>query len=146
MGKENHIYPSKDAVFKMYRFLTTYENSIATHPGEFDLESKELQQFLAKQNIIIKPVSKSKFVKDLPRNNYIVYICGDHKTGYDDKAHDLLRHIRNSIGHALITKTASNRACFKLSDKNKNQSITMRGNIEESLFFALLDQLIKTKK
>lgn len=65
---------------------------------------------------------------------------------YNDKAHDLLRHIRNSIGHALITKPAANRACFNLIDKNKNQSITMRGNIEESLFFALLEQLIKTKK
>ena len=82
----------------------------------------------------------------MARNNYIVYICGDHKTEYDDKAHDLLRHIRNAIGHALITKTAANRVCFNITDKNKNQSITMRGNIEESLFFALLEQLIKTKK
>ena len=146
MSKDNHIYPSKDAVFKMYKYLTTYENTVAAHPGEFDLESKELQQFLVKQNIIIKPVSKSKFVKDLARNNYIVYICGDHKTEYDDKAHDLLRYIRNAIGHALITKTAVNRACFNITDKNKNQSITMRGNIEESSFFALLEQLIKTKK
>lgn len=146
MSKDNHIYPSKDAVFKMYKYLTTYENSIAAYPGEFDLESEELQQFLVKQNIIIKPVSKSKFVKDLTRNNYIVYICGDHKTEYDDKAHDLLRHIRNSIGHALIEKTAVNRACFKLIDKNKNQAITLRGNMEESLFFALLEQLIKTRK
>jgi len=146
MNKVNHIYPSKDALFKMYKYLTTYENTIAIYPGDFDLESKELQQFLVKQDIIIKPVSKSKFVKDLARNNYIVYICGDHKMEYDDKAHDLLRHIRNSIGHALITKTAANRACFNLIDKNKNQSITMRGNIEEALFFALLEQLIKTKK
>ena len=110
------------------------------------MESKELQQFLVKQDITIKPVSKSKYVKDLPRKNYIVYIYGDHKTPYDDKAHDLLRHIRNAIGHALITKTAVNRACFYLTDKNQKQSTTMRGNIEESLFFALLEQLIKTKK
>lgn len=146
MSRVNHIYPSKDAVFKMYKYLTTYENTIAIYPGDFDLESKELQQFLVKQDIKIKPVSKSKFVKDLARNNYIVYICGDHKADYEDKAHDLLRHIRNAIGHALITKTAANRACFYLIDKNKNQSITMRGNIEESLFFALLEQLIKTRK
>ena len=48
---DNHIYPSKDAVFKMYKYLTTYENTIATHPGEFELESKELQQFLVKHKI-----------------------------------------------------------------------------------------------
>lgn len=60
MSKDNHIYPSKDAVFKMYKYLTTYENTVAAHPGEFDLESKELQQFLVKQNIIIKPVSDAE--------------------------------------------------------------------------------------
>lgn len=46
MDKNNHIYPSKEAVYKMYKYLTTYENTIAAHPGEFDLESKELQHFL----------------------------------------------------------------------------------------------------
>lgn len=146
MDKNNHIYPSKEAVFKMYKFLTQYEKTIAKDAGRYNLESDALQQFLIKQDIRIQPVSKSKYVKDLPRKNYIVYIYGDHKTPYDDKAHDLLRHIRNAIGHALITKTAVNRACFYLTDKNQKQSTTMRGNIEESLFFALLEQLIKTKK
>lgn len=145
MIKNNYIFPSKEAVFKMYKFLNTYEKTIAKSAGKYVWESKALQQFLIQQNIVIRPVSKSKYVKDLPRNNYIVYIYGDHKTIYDDKVHDLLRHIRNSIGHALITKTASNKACFNLTDKNKNQSITMRGNINESLFFALLEHLIKAK-
>lgn len=146
MSKDNHIYPSKDAVFKMYKYLTTYENTVAAHPGEFDLETGLIIIFCFTRNCCNSFDSKSKFVKDLARNNYIVYICGDHKTEYDDKARDLLRYIRNAIGHALITKTAVNRACFNITDKNKNQSITMRGNIEESLFFALLEQLIKTKK
>lgn len=146
MSKVNHIYPSKEAVFKMYKYLTEYEKTIAEGAGEYNLDSNELKQFLAKHDIIIRPVSKSKYVNDLPRNNYIVYISGDHKADYDDKAHDLLRHIRNAIGHALITKTAANRSSFKLTDKNRNQSITMRGRIDESLFFALIEQLMKTRK
>lgn len=146
MNKNNHIYPSKEAVYKMYQYLTKYEKTIAKHAGEYDWNSVEFQQFLTNQNILIQPVSKSIYVKDLPQNNYIAYVYGDHKADYGDKAHDLLRHIRNAIGHALITKTAVNKAHFYLTDKNKNQSITMRGNIEDSLFFAVLEQLIKTKK
>lgn len=146
MAENNHIYPSKEAVFKMYRFLTLYEKSIAKSAGSYDWDSSTLQQFLKQQNVEIRPVSKTKYVKDLPRNNYIVYIYGDHKAVYDDKVHDLLRHIRNAIGHALITKTSVNRARFKLIDRNKIHTITMCGNIEEPIFFALLEQLIKTKK
>lgn len=146
MAKINHIYPSKEAVYKMYKFLSEYEQTIAKYAGDFDFQSPELQQFLKNQDICIIPVSKAKYVKDLNRKNYIVYIYGDHKADYDDRVHDLFRHIRNAIGHALITKTAVNKACFRLADKNKNQSYTMRGNMDESLFFALIDQLIKTKK
>lgn len=146
MDKNNPIYPSKDSIYKMYKYLTVFETTIAKHAGEYDLNSYAFNQFIKNQNILIKPVSKSKYVKDKPRSNYIVYIYGDHKADYDDKAHDLLRHIRNAIGHALITKTALNKSYFNITDKNVNQSITMRGNIDESLFFALIEQLIQTKK
>lgn len=146
MAKNNHIYPSKEAVYKMYKFLSEFEQAIAKCAGEFDFDSPELKQFLQNQDIYIHPVSKTKSVRDLPRKNYIVFTYGDRRADYDDKVHDLLRHIRNAIGHALITKTAVNRNCFKLTDKNKVHSVTMCGNIEENLFFALLEQLKKTKK
>jgi len=106
----------------------------------------KLNQFLIDNDIELRPVSKSSRVIDLPRNNYIVFLYGDHKTEYDDKAHDLLRHIRNSIGHALIVKTSANKAIFDITDKNKNGNLTLRGNMQENLFFALIQQLIDSKE
>lgn len=142
----NHIYPSKEAVYKMYKFLSAFEKSVSNDAGHFDFGSDMFQKFIESKDIIIRPVSKSKYINDLHRNNYIVYIYGDHKAEYDDKAHDLLRHIRNAIGHALIKKVAVNKTYFDVTDKNKNGSLTLRGNIDESLFFALIEQLIATKK
>jgi len=129
----------------MYGFLSTFEHTIAPLPGKFDLESKELQQFLEENEIVIKPVSRSKYVVDLAKSNYIVFLYGDHKDEYDDKAHDLLRHIRNSISHANIVKVSPKKARFDLTDKNKNKNITLRGNINEDLLFKLLQKLIDTK-
>lgn len=146
MADLNYIFPSKEAIFNMYKFLKHFETSIAQNAGKYDYDSHEFQCFLQDSNLVIIPVSKSKYVKDLPRNNYIVFVYGDHKTPYDDKAHDLLRHIRNSIGHALIRKAAKNKSIFDIMDRNKNGVITMRGNIDESLFFSLIEQLIKTYK
>lgn len=143
MAIPNHITPSKDSIYKMYKFLTQFETTIAKNAGKYHYDSKQFQQFLKDSGLEIKLVSKSKYVKDLPQNNYITFVY-NHKTPYEDKAHDLLRHIRNSIGHALIHKTAVNKSIFDITDKSRNGTITMRGNIDESLFFALIEQLIST--
>lgn len=95
MPKKIQIYPSKDSVYLMYKYLSEFESSISRCAGSYDIDSVKLNQFLIDNNIVLRPVSKSSRVIDLPRNNYIVFLYGDHKTEYDDKAHDLLRHIRN---------------------------------------------------
>ncbi|MCM1142434.1 MAG: hypothetical protein NC453_28015 [Muribaculum sp.] len=146
MNKKIQIYPSKDSVYLMYKYLSDFEYSISKCTGSYNFDSMKLNQFLIDNDIELRPVSKSSRVIDLPRNNYIVFLYGDHKTEYDDKAHDLLRHIRNSIGHALIVKTSTNKAIFDITDRNKNGNITLRGNIQENLFFALIQKLIYTKE
>ena len=146
MGKKIQIYPSKDSVYQMYKYLSAFEGSISKSAGHYNFNSIKLNQFLIDNDIVLRPVSKSSRVVNLPRNNYIVFLYGDHKAKYDDKAHDLLRHIRNSIGHALIEKTSANRAVFDITDKNKNGNLTLRGNMKENLFFALIQQLQDTKR
>ena len=145
MGIKFQIYPSKDSVYQMYKYLSAFEGSISKFAGHYNFDSIKLNQFLIDNDIVLRPVSKSSRVIDLPRNNYIVFLYGDHKAEYDDKAHDLLRHIRNSIGHALIVKTSANRAVFDITDKNKNGNLTLRGNMQENLFFALIQLLQDTK-
>ena len=85
----------------MYKYLSAFEGSISKSAGHYNFNSIKLNQFLIDNDIVLRPVSKSSRVVNLPRNNYIVFLYGDHKAEYDDKAHDLLRHIRNSIGQCI---------------------------------------------
>lgn len=144
MAIKNYIPPSKDSVYEFYKFIHEFETEISKQPGRYNYDSPKFQKFLKEKDIEIKPVSKSKYIKDLPRNNYITFIYGDHKDPYDDKAHDLLRHIRNSISHGLISKTAPSKRIFDISDRNKNKSLTLRSNINEDLFFELIYKLKET--
>lgn len=138
MNIGNFIPPSKETALQFYKFVREFETSISKMPGRYNWDNQIFQKFLSDNKLEIKPVSKSKYVTDLRGSNYIVFIYGDHKDEYDDKAHDLLRHIRNSISHGLISKTAPNKTIFDITDRNRNKSLTMRGNVNEYLFFELI--------
>ncbi|MBD5271195.1 MAG: hypothetical protein HDS40_02925 [Bacteroides sp.] len=144
--EENYITPSKETVYKMYTYLKNFERSLANETGAFDFSSAKFQKFLIDKDILLKPVSKARYVQDLPRKNYIVYVYGDRKEGAEDKAHDLLRHLRNAIGHALISKIAHNKPILDITDRNRKGTVTMRGNIDEKLLFEIIEQIIATKK
>lgn len=141
----NSLFPSKDAIFKMHKFLHLYEQEIAQNVGLYDFNSQILEEFRISNDITLQAVTKSKYVHDLPKSNYIVFLKGN-PTKQNDVVHDLLRHIRNAIGHALINKTAKNKAIFDLTDRTKAGAITMRGNISEHLFFSLINILQDSKR
>lgn len=146
MAIKNYIPPSKDSVYEFYKFIHEFETDISQNPGRYNFDSPEFQKYLNEKNIIIKPVSKSKYIKDLSGNNYIIFVYGDHADPYDDKAHDLLRHLRNSISHGLISKTSSSKRIFDITDRNRFKSLTLRSNIDEDLFFELIRKLKETFK
>ncbi len=146
MAIGNFIPPSKETTLQFYKFVREFESEISKMPGRYNYDNPNFQKFLVENQLEIKPVSKSKYVLDMRSKNYIVFIYGDHKEEYDDKAHDLLRHIRNAISHALISKTAPNKLVFDITDRNRNKSLTMRGNIKENLLFELIRNLKETFK
>jgi hypothetical protein len=88
-------------------------------------------------------VSKPEYVNDLSGNSYITFKKESGKK--NDIAHDLLRHIRNAVAHALINKTSSRKKTLNLTDVNKNGKKTMRGNISEGLLFDLIDILLDSR-
>jgi hypothetical protein len=141
---KNYISPSKDAVFKMHEFLYLFENEIAQNAGQYNWNNKHLVDFCKSNDITLTPVSKSKYVKDMSKSNYIIFLKNSSTTN-DDSVHDLMRHIRNAIGHALISKTAKNKAIFDLTDRTRCGSLTMRGNISEQFFFILIGLLQNSK-
>ena len=80
-----------------------------------------------------------------PKRNYrFVFEANKPKNKSDnDKAHHLLRHIRNSFCHGLVTKKGRK---FTLKDRNKVGNISMEADIRDDLLWSLLDKIIETQK
>ena len=60
-----------------------------------------------------------------------------------DEAHDLLRHIRNSIAHSLVTRPQRKNA-FQLQDKNKCGNESMLARIRVDLLKPLIEEIKQT--
>jgi hypothetical protein len=75
MGKtsKSYISPSKDAVFKMHKFLYLFENEIAQNAGQYNLKDKHLVDFCESNDITLRSVSKPKSIIDMPKNNYLIF-------------------------------------------------------------------------
>jgi hypothetical protein len=72
--KKSYISPSKDAVFKMHKFLYLFEHEIAQNAGQYNLKDKHLVDFCESNDITLNSVSKQKSIKDMPKSNYIIFL------------------------------------------------------------------------
>ena len=127
---------SQDDICKFYEFVCQYELEVKYHFGDYNFDANVLRQFCINNNIVFgkRKASPYRFVfeankpKDKQQN---------------DKAHHLLRHIRNAFCHGLVRKEGK---LFILTDRNKNGNESMNAKIWVDLFWSLIDILLKTKK
>ena len=128
MGKTININNlSKEEINSFYDFVCDYELNIKNKYGNYNLNDTKLIAFCATNHIALKN-KRSK----LP---YLFWFSThqDKRTKINDKAHHLMRHIRNAFAHGLIKK------------EGKSISNTMGGHIRCDLFWAMLDLLKHTK-
>lgn len=104
--------------------------------GNYNLNDTKLIAFCATNHIALKN-KRSK----LP---YLFWFSThqDKRTKINDKAHHLMRHIRNAFAHGLIKKEGKN---FTFQDYSTIGTQTMGGHIRCDLFWAMLDLLKHTK-
>lgn len=135
---------TKEEICQLYQFVCDYEENIKLYPTQFDITTKEIEKLKKECDLFFDTLAKKNFPKAYKHSYYILYEQNKNsKASKDDKAHHLMRHIRNSIAHGRIKKNAGD--ILVLKDRNDIKD-TMEGKISSKLLFRLIDVLIKSKK
>lgn len=134
-------------VEKLYIYVCEYAANIEGNPGSFDITNPTLCELLKKHDIYLDSFNKTNVAKTKRHVNYILFEqYVKSKASRNDKAHHLLRHLRNSIAHGLIKKIKTkNIEYYELADKNEKRG-TMMGTIKVQVFYSLIENLINSNK
>lgn len=140
---------SKDNIVLFYKYLCKFEHDYKNSYGKFDFEDKKFVKFCKDSSIQPKGNKAMHNAKGDSHGGYLWFTSHQIKTqnNINDKAHHLLRHIRNAFAHGLIT---SDKKYFHFKDYHLSRKgtiePTMGGYIKKELFWPFVDELIKTKK
>ena len=127
---------------RLYSFLVKYEKNIKEKARSFNIDSPSFIAFCKQNEIKCKnSLAKRELDKKDKTKNYFYFSTAVNKISKNDHAHHLLRHIRNSIAHALVTKEKD---FYIMSDKNSNLKTSMTAKIKIDLFDSFIIELIKT--
>lgn len=129
--------------------LEILNDAISGTIGHYDITNAALSRFMQTNEIYVNRYGTRNLKEGKKKPNYFVYT---HDSGnktkanpnpVKDEAHDLLRHIRNSIAHSLVTKPRGKNT-FQLQDKNKCGNESMVARIRVDLLKPLLEEIKQT--
>lgn len=133
-------------ISNLYSFLCFYEQEIKKYPGSFDITKKTIDKFINKQDIYLDTCNKKKLAKAKKHKYYFLYDQQKNsKASKNDKAHHLLRHIRNSIAHGRVKISIKDKKTYEMTDFNGYRN-TMYGLISLPVLYQLITILFKSKK
>lgn len=134
----------------LYECLEILNETIKGTQGQFNSSDSKLKEFLEKNDIILCKYGKRSIAKVKDKPNYFVYSFDSESRDKtkSDNAHDLLRHIRNSIAHSLVDKIKKSKGLFyfKMRDKNKCGNETMLASIRTDLLKSLIEVVKNAKR
>ncbi len=126
----------------LYSYLVCIEREIKQKGGRYNMNLKSFQTFCAQNDIKCKnSMAKRELDKKGKTNNYFFFDATPNLISKKDSAHHLMRHIRNSIAHALVYK---DKKYYILTDKNSNNNPSMTGRIRIDLFESFVLELQRT--
>lgn len=139
---------NKSEKIELFDLLQKLNNAIIGTVGHYDLSDVTLQTFIKQNNIMIDKHGKRNKKKAASHSNYFIvtFDSGYHanpNNGIPDKAHDILRHIRNSIAHSLVV-TRRGKNSFEMTDKNKCGNESMFAKVRKDLLVSFVDAIIST--
>lgn len=136
---------SKDDIIELYKYVCRYETCIKPNKEQFDINNKELEKLIRMHDIYLDTCAKKNHTKALKHRYHILYEqYSKSKASGKDKAHHLMRHIRNCIAHGYIQKDKADEN-FILYDNNGTRD-TMSGKIGVKSFYELIKKLENSKK
>lgn len=134
----------RDDMPTLYSFLIIFERELKSKAGKFNIEAQSFILFCKTNNTkVINSLSKSEFNKKDKYENYIFFNSSANQISKSDKAHHLLRHLRNSIAHALIKKKKN---YYYFEDYNSSMNLSMTAKIRTDLFESFVNELTNTTK
>ncbi len=132
----------RDDIPILYTFLISFEKDIKSKAGAYNIESSTFVKFCKSNGIKCKDsIAKKEIDKKDKTENYFFFSTNRNIVSKQDKAHHLLRHIRNSIAHALVSKK---KQYYLLTDYNSNKNLSMNAKIRVDLFESFIAELVKT--
>lgn len=132
----------RDDMPTLYSYLIIFERELKSKAGNFNIDAQSFILFCKTNNIkVVNSLSKTEINKKDKHDNYAYFNSSPNQVSKSDKAHHLLRHFRNSIAHALITKKKN---YFYFSDYNTNNNLSMIAKIRIDLFESFIQELTKT--
>lgn len=120
---------------RLFDYLTRFEKKIKNNRGHYDLSNNQLQTFINENDIAFCSY-QAKGIKAKEHNAYFQY---EYQAA--NKAHDLMRHIRNAIAHGNITKKDG---YFWLTDYTTKGTKTLDAKIKTNVFWNFLTKLENT--
>ena len=132
---------SENDIKKAYQFIYVFEKEIHSRYGTFDFENQALLRFCQEYQIKKKEKRNTKST-----DNYFWFNTVKPKDApNNDYAHNLLRHIRNTMAHGNFKKGRSKKCFYTFEDYNKRTGQqTMYGKINADLFWKFLNILLHT--
>lgn len=136
---------SKDDIIALYKYVCRYEICIKSNKEQFNINNQELEKLIKAHDIYLDTCAKKKLARAHKHKNYILFeqYCKSKASG-KDKAHHLMRHVRNSIAHGHIKKDNAYENFILYDNNGKND--TMWGKIGVKSFFELIEKLENSKK
>lgn len=120
---------------KLFDYLTLFEHEIKNNHGHYDLNDNQLQTFINENDIAFCSY-QAKGIKAKEHNAYFQY---EYQAA--NKAHDLMRHIRNAIAHGNVIKKDG---YFWLTDYTTKGTKTLEAKIPTDIFWDFLTELENT--
>lgn len=146
MSRNKKMLKDKD-ILSFYQYLYEYEAEIKNEYGRFCIDDNNVNQFVTGNNIFLGSINnKNDIRKSTNYDNFILWEEGAiNSKSNKDRAHALLRRIRNAFAHGKLIDKKS--GFFELSDyDDKKQKDTLHGIISYQLLYELIDVLKETKK
>lgn len=134
-------------ILSLYTYLCEYENHIKGRKDHFNIYDEAVEQFKKENKIYFGSINNKKDKKKAQQfENYLLWAEGaiGEKDAKVDRAHALLRRIRNAFAHRMIKD--KNEGYFELLDYDEKKGTdTLKGSISYQLLYQLIDVLKNTE-
>lgn len=142
---ENNKVLEDNDVLALYRYLFEYEKQLKNKRGQFNIYDENILKFKKDKELFLGSINREDDKKKAKKSkNYLLWKEGSLQKKHTnvDRAHALLRRIRNAFAHGDFVD--NQKGFFLLKDVNDNQEVALDGVISYNLLYQFVEELKNT--